>query len=65
MVALRKPVTAMGEGALALTPPRDEIAAYHLMDEARLVGGLIERAIYTGEERRRTAELARRLTHDA
>lgn len=42
-------------------PPRDEIAAYHLMDEARLVGGLSERAIYTAEERRRIAELARRL----
>ncbi len=41
-------------------PPRDEIAAYHLMDEARLVGGLTERAIYTSDERRRIAELARR-----
>lgn len=40
--------------------PRDEIAAYHLMDEPRLVGGLSERAIYTGEERRRISELARR-----
>jgi RHH-type proline utilization regulon transcriptional repressor/proline dehydrogenase/delta 1-pyrroline-5-carboxylate dehydrogenase len=42
-------------------PSRDEIAAYHLMDETRLVGGLSERAIYTGEERRRIAGLARRL----
>jgi RHH-type proline utilization regulon transcriptional repressor/proline dehydrogenase/delta 1-pyrroline-5-carboxylate dehydrogenase len=41
--------------------PRDEIAAYHLMDEARLVGGLSERAIYTAEERRRITALARRL----
>ncbi len=42
-------------------PPRDEIAAYHLYDEARLVGGLIERAVYTEHERRRIAEIARRL----
>ena len=42
-------------------PPRDEIAAFHLMDEPRLVGGLVERAIYTGHERQRIAELAARL----
>ncbi|MBU2531522.1 MAG: proline dehydrogenase family protein, partial [Alphaproteobacteria bacterium] len=45
----------------ARMPPRDEIAAYHLMDEQRLVGGLSERAIYTGDERRRIEALARRL----
>jgi RHH-type proline utilization regulon transcriptional repressor/proline dehydrogenase/delta 1-pyrroline-5-carboxylate dehydrogenase len=42
-------------------PPRDEIAAYHLFDEPRLVGGLVERAVYTDDERRRIAELAGRL----
>ena len=40
---------------------RDEIAAYHLMDEDRIVGGLIERAIYTQDERRRIAGLSRQL----
>ena len=45
----------------AKLPPRDEIAAYHLFDEPRLVGGLVERAIYTDDERRRIAELAGRL----
>jgi len=44
-------------------PDRDEIASYHLADEARLVGALIERAVFTEDERRRTAELARRLVH--
>jgi len=41
--------------------PRDEIAQYHLYDETRLVGGLIERAIYTADERRRAHDLATRL----
>jgi RHH-type transcriptional regulator, proline utilization regulon repressor / proline dehydrogenase / delta 1-pyrroline-5-carboxylate dehydrogenase len=40
-------------------PDRDEIAAYHLFDERRLVGGLIERAVYTGDERRRIGEIAK------
>jgi RHH-type proline utilization regulon transcriptional repressor/proline dehydrogenase/delta 1-pyrroline-5-carboxylate dehydrogenase len=44
-------------------PPRDELASYHLMDEVRLVGALIERAVYTADERRRIAETARRLVH--
>jgi RHH-type proline utilization regulon transcriptional repressor/proline dehydrogenase/delta 1-pyrroline-5-carboxylate dehydrogenase len=43
------------------SPPREEIAAYHLYDEDRLVGGLVERAIFTGDERRKIAELARSL----
>ncbi|MGI9424471.1 MAG: bifunctional proline dehydrogenase/L-glutamate gamma-semialdehyde dehydrogenase PutA [Hyphomicrobiaceae bacterium] len=42
-------------------PARDEIANYHLFDELRLVGGLIERAVYTEDERRRIRELAREL----
>jgi RHH-type transcriptional regulator, proline utilization regulon repressor / proline dehydrogenase / delta 1-pyrroline-5-carboxylate dehydrogenase len=46
-------------------PSREEIAAHHLMDEMRLVGGLVERAVFTEEERRRTADIARRLVHAA
>jgi RHH-type proline utilization regulon transcriptional repressor/proline dehydrogenase/delta 1-pyrroline-5-carboxylate dehydrogenase len=49
----------------ATLPPRDEIAAYHLFDEPRLMGGLVERAIYTDDERRRIAELAGRLARTA
>ena len=33
------------------------------MDEVRLVGGLIERAVFTADERRRIADTARRLVH--
>ncbi len=46
-------------------PPRDEIAAYHLFDETRLIGGLIERAVYTGDERRRIGELAKTFVETA
>ncbi len=59
---LRHSDTASG---LAKLPPRDEIASYHLMDERRLVGGLIERAVYTTDERQRIAELARGFVHAA
>ncbi len=44
-------------------PSRDEIAAHYLIDETRLTSGLIERAVYTEAERRRTADIARRLVH--
>jgi RHH-type proline utilization regulon transcriptional repressor/proline dehydrogenase/delta 1-pyrroline-5-carboxylate dehydrogenase len=56
---------AEGPGPEPALPPRDEIAAYHLMDESRLVGGLVERAIFTAEERRRSADLAARLVRSA
>ncbi|MGL4397435.1 MAG: bifunctional proline dehydrogenase/L-glutamate gamma-semialdehyde dehydrogenase PutA [Hyphomicrobium sp.] len=46
-------------------PPRDEIAAHHLIDEHRLVGGLIERAVFSEDERRRATDVARRLVHAA
>ena len=55
---------AAGIGARS-QPSRDEIAAHHLMDETRLTGGLIERAVYTDDERRRTAEIARQLVTSA
>lgn len=48
-------------GPFAGLPDRDEIVAYHLTDEEKLVGSLAERAIFTLDERRRTDDLARRL----
>ena len=48
-------------GGDSVLPTRDEISSHHLLDETRLVGGLIERAVYTEDERRRTASIARRL----
>ncbi|AHB49421.1 pyrroline-5-carboxylate dehydrogenase [Hyphomicrobium nitrativorans NL23] len=61
MVALRHSEVAGSAADAAEVPPRDEIAAHHLTDETRLVGGLIERAVFTGDERRRASELARAL----
>ncbi len=48
-----------------LVPPRDEIAANHLTDETRLLDRLIERAVFSEDERRRAADIARRLVHAA
>ncbi|MFN0217774.1 MAG: bifunctional proline dehydrogenase/L-glutamate gamma-semialdehyde dehydrogenase PutA [Hyphomicrobium sp.] len=59
VAALRRDIQT---GPRAL-PPRDEIAAHHLMDEYRLVGALIERAVFTEDERRRASDIARRLVH--
>ena len=50
---------------LGTLPARDEIAANYLVDEHRLAGGLIERAVFTEDERRRAADIARRLVHAA
>ena len=61
MVALRKSDFAGGSAGEGELPPRDEIAAHFLSDETRLVGGLIERAVFTEDERRRTSDLARTL----
>ncbi len=52
-------------GSRVELPDRDEIASYHLVEEMRLVGGLIERALYTEDERRRTGDVARQLVHAA
>jgi RHH-type transcriptional regulator, proline utilization regulon repressor / proline dehydrogenase / delta 1-pyrroline-5-carboxylate dehydrogenase len=58
--------TTAAEEALPVgLPARDEIAAYHLLDERRLTSGLAERAILTADERRRIAELAGRLVRSA
>lgn len=46
-------------------PPRDEIAAHHLVDEMRLLDRLLERAVFSEDERRRCADVARRLVHSA
>ncbi|KAB2846836.1 MAG: bifunctional proline dehydrogenase/L-glutamate gamma-semialdehyde dehydrogenase PutA, partial [Hyphomicrobiaceae bacterium] len=46
-------------------PSREEIAAYHLTDEDRLVADLITRAAPSEDEQRRIDELARRLVHAA
>ncbi len=56
---------ASATASAAPGPIRDELSAYHLIDERRLVGGLIERAVYTEDERRRIADIARRLVHAA
>ncbi len=48
-----------------LVPPRDEIAANHLADETRLLDRLIERAVFSEDERRRSSDIARRLVHAA
>ena len=54
-----------GTAAAPVSIPRDEISEFHLRDEARLVGGLVERAVYTADERRRIAALARDLVGTA
>jgi RHH-type transcriptional regulator, proline utilization regulon repressor / proline dehydrogenase / delta 1-pyrroline-5-carboxylate dehydrogenase len=54
--ARRTPASGSGE-----LPARDEIAAAHLADEARVVGGLLERAVFSSDEQRRIGELAQRL----
>ncbi len=51
--------TGVAAGGSAKLPPRDELATYHVLDERRLVGGLIERAVYTADERAKIATLAR------
>ena len=59
-----RPVEDAATAAAGL-PERDEIASYHLMDEMRLVGGLVERAIFTATERNRIADRASRLVSAA
>ncbi|MEL6374625.1 MAG: proline dehydrogenase family protein [Pseudomonadota bacterium] len=47
------------------TPGREEIWSYHLADERRVVGGLIERAVYTDDERQRIFDLTRHIVEAA
>jgi RHH-type proline utilization regulon transcriptional repressor/proline dehydrogenase/delta 1-pyrroline-5-carboxylate dehydrogenase len=65
MVALSKTGSRESLGQAGAGRSRDEIASHYMIDETRLVGGLIERAVYTEDERRRTADLARHLVHSA
>ena len=65
MVALRKSDVAGESFGDTAVPPRDEIASHYLIDETRLVGGLIERAVFTDDERRRISESARTLVEAA
>ena len=57
----RETWSSAGAAPTSAPLPRDEISEFHLRDEARLVGGLIERAVYTADERQRIATLAERL----
>ena len=59
--ALKRESTSAGRDL----PSRDEIAAHYLIDEHRLAGALIERAVFTEDERRRATDYARRLVHAA
>jgi RHH-type proline utilization regulon transcriptional repressor/proline dehydrogenase/delta 1-pyrroline-5-carboxylate dehydrogenase len=63
----RESWSTSGSGAGSATAPlsRDEISEFYLRDESRLVGGLIERAVYTADERRRIATLAQKLVGSA
>ena len=65
MVAVKNAETTREVIEFAQLPPRDEIAAHHLMDEQRLLDRLIERAVFSEDERRRSTDLARRLVHAA
>ncbi|MEQ1698213.1 MAG: bifunctional proline dehydrogenase/L-glutamate gamma-semialdehyde dehydrogenase PutA, partial [Hyphomicrobiaceae bacterium] len=50
---------------LAGLPPFEEISAHHLMDERRLVGDLVERAVFTPDERVRAGDVARSIVTEA
>jgi len=55
-------------GAVKMAEPTAgvrEIAANHLIDETRLLNRLLERAAFSEDERRRSADIARRLVHSA
>ena len=65
MVAVKNAETTREVVEFAQLPPRDEIAAHHLIDEQRLLDRLIERAVFSEDERRRSTELARRLVYAA
>ena len=58
--ALRKATDPSAE-----LPARDEIASHYLADEARVLDGLIARALTTPEDKRRTEDVARQLVHAA
>ncbi len=63
-VKMAEPTAAVRDKAQPL-PPRDEIAAHHMLDEQRLLDRLLERAVFSEDERRRSTDIARRLVHSA
>ncbi len=65
MVAVKNAETTREVVEFAQLPPRDEIATHHLIDEQRLLDRLVERAVFSEDERRRSTELARRLVYAA
>ena len=65
MVAVKNAETTREVIEFAQLPPRDEIAAHHLIDEQRLLDRLFERAVFSEDERRRSSDLARRLVYAA
>jgi RHH-type proline utilization regulon transcriptional repressor/proline dehydrogenase/delta 1-pyrroline-5-carboxylate dehydrogenase len=65
MVAVKNAETTREVIEFAQLPPREEIAAHHLIDEQRLLDRLIERAVFSEDERRRSTDLARRLVYAA
>jgi RHH-type proline utilization regulon transcriptional repressor/proline dehydrogenase/delta 1-pyrroline-5-carboxylate dehydrogenase len=65
MVAVKNAETTREVIEFAQLPPRDEIASHYLMDEQRLLDRLIERAVFSEDERRRSSDLARRLVYAA
>jgi RHH-type transcriptional regulator, proline utilization regulon repressor / proline dehydrogenase / delta 1-pyrroline-5-carboxylate dehydrogenase len=46
-------------------PPFGELAAHHVIDEKKLIGELVERAVFTADERTRAADLAKKLVTSA
>ena len=62
---LREGSGRVRDAALGDDPVRQEIAAHYLMDEAQLMRGLVQRAVFTGDERSRIAALATRLVEAA
>ncbi len=59
MVAVKMAEPSARKGSPA--PSLDEVAANHLMDEGKLVDRLLERAVFTEDQRRRATDIARRL----
>jgi RHH-type proline utilization regulon transcriptional repressor/proline dehydrogenase/delta 1-pyrroline-5-carboxylate dehydrogenase len=61
MVAVKTVEPGLRNRAPVPPLPLDELATYHLMDEQRLVDRLLERAVFTEDQRRRATDIARRL----
>jgi len=53
------------EDLLAKLPDRSDIAGHYMIDESRLVSGLIERAIVPSDDKLKIEDLAKQLVHSA